>query len=109
MKVDVGALLELLRKGPPDVIGYEAGGRSQRAFEHGWRANAERLYTTLRLEEAREAKHDALLVAFKAAAKRVAGEASLDALREYREAYEACIDANIAHARIFLAGGFVTT
>lgn len=36
-------LVEAIRQGPPEVIGY--GPQMTEAFRHGWNANADRLYS----------------------------------------------------------------
>jgi len=38
------ALLDVIRSGPPEVIGYDHGGPAQKAFDHGWSAAKERIY-----------------------------------------------------------------
>lgn len=38
-------LVEALRAGAPQVVGHLTGPQYQRAFDHGWNSNADRLWT----------------------------------------------------------------
>ncbi|MFT3959970.1 hypothetical protein [Propionivibrio sp.] len=49
-------LIEALRAGPPRVIGYDRDGANQKAFNHGWNSNADRLYELARNARAAIAK-----------------------------------------------------
>lgn len=40
----MGGLLDVIRSGPPEVIGYDHGGPAQKAFDHGWSAASDRIY-----------------------------------------------------------------
>lgn len=40
----LGQLRTALCSGPPEVVGYDRNGANQKAFNHGWNANANRLY-----------------------------------------------------------------
>ncbi len=37
-------LVEVIRQGPPEVIGMDANGELKKAFDHGWNANTDRLW-----------------------------------------------------------------
>lgn len=49
-KPDLLEAIEIaLRKGAPEVIGYDHNGERAKAYREGWNANAERIHAILQL------------------------------------------------------------